>query len=90
MTKKELVKYVSDKIMVTENDAGIVFDVIFGGIKEALEKGDSVKIREFGTFYVQERAARKAYHPKTQEPIDVPARKAVKFNISKKFNERVN
>lgn len=89
MTKKELVKYVSDKIMVTETDAGIVFDVIFDGIKEALESGDSVKIREFGTFFVQERAARKAYNPKTQEPLDIPVRKAVKFKVSKKFNERI-
>jgi len=89
LTKKELVKYVSDKIMVTENDAGIVFDVIFDGIKEALENGESVKIREFGTFFIQERAARRAYNPKDQSPIDVPPRKSIKFRVSKNLNERI-
>lgn len=75
--------------MVTENDAGIVFDVAFDGIKEALENGEPVKIREFGTFYIQERAPRKAYHPKTHELLDIPARKSVKFNSSKLLNERI-
>jgi nucleoid DNA-binding protein len=89
LNKTELVKYISDKIMVTENDAGIVFDVLFDGIKKALEHGDNVKIREFGTFFVQKRKPRKAYNPKDQSPIDVPAKKVVKFKVSKKLNERI-
>lgn len=76
--------------MVTENDASIVFDVLFDGVKKALENGEVVKIREFGTFYIHDKKARRAYNPNTQEPIDVPPRKVIKFKVSKILNERIN
>lgn len=90
MTKKDLVKHISDTVMITERDAGVIFDVLFDGIKEGLESGEEVKIREFGTFFIQERKARKAYSPLDQSPIDVPARKGIKFRVSKDLTKRIN
>ena len=76
--------------MITERDAGIIFDVMFEGIREALVNGEEVKIREFGTFYIHNKKARRAYHPQTQEPIDVPPRNSIKFKVSKNLTEKVN
>lgn len=90
MNKKDLVKYVSDKTMITEKDAGIIVEVVMDGIKEALEEGDRVKIREFGSFFIQERKARKAISPYDQLPVDVPAKKVIKFKPAEMLHEKVN
>jgi DNA-binding protein HU-beta len=89
MNKQDLVKYVSDKIMITEKDSGIIYDVMFEGIREALVEGDTVKVRELGTFYIHDRKPRKAIHPKTHKPIGIPAKKVIKFKPSKKLIERL-
>lgn len=89
MNKKELVKYVSEKVMITERDTMIILNVMFDGIRESLENGDKVKVRDFGTFFVQERKARRAYSPIDKSPIDVPARKAVKFKSAQSLNKRI-
>jgi DNA-binding protein HU-beta len=89
MTKKDLVKYVSDRTLITERDASIICDVVFDGVKEALENGLDVKVRGFGTFYIQNRKERKSVSPNDHKPIVIPAKKVVKFRVSKIFNEGV-
>jgi nucleoid DNA-binding protein len=90
VTKKELVKYVSDRTLITERDASIICDVVFDGIKDALENGQNVKVRGLGSFYIHNRKPRKSVSPKDQTPIMIPAKKVVKFKVSKKLNERIN
>lgn len=90
MNKTDLVRYVSDKTMITENDAGVIVDVFLDGVKEALEEGNRVTIKNFGSFYLQERKPRTALHPKTQEVIDVPAKKVIKFNSAPKLHNKIN
>ena len=90
MNKKDLVKYISDRTMITERDASIIFDVVFDGIKEGLKRGEEVKVREFGTFFIQERKPRRAYSPIDQSPINVPARNGIKFRASSFLTKKVN
>lgn len=90
MNKSDLVKHVSDKTMITERDAGIIVDVFLKGIKNGLENGERVKIKDFGSFFIQSRKARIALNPRTQEKINVPEKKVVKFKSSDKLHERIN
>ena len=90
MNKTDLVKYVSDKTMITERDAGIIIDVFLNGIKKGLENKERVKINNFGSFFIQERKARTALNPRTQEVINVPEKSVIKFNSSNKLHERIN
>jgi DNA-binding protein HU-beta len=90
MNKSELVKYVSDKTKVTENDLSIIFDVFLKGIKNALERSERVTITNFGTFFLQDRLARTALNPKNQEKINVPAKTVIKFKSSKKLFDMIN
>ena len=90
MHKKDLVKYVSDKTMIMQKDASIIVDVVMDGIKKALEDGDRVKIRDFGSFFIQERKARKAINPYNQTPVDVPAKKVIKFKPADILHKKVN
>lgn len=89
MNKTDLIKYVSDKTMITEADAGIIVDVFLDGIKKGLIDGERVKIRDFGSFVIQERKARTALSPYDQSVVDVPAKKVVKFIAANKVKEMV-
>lgn len=90
MNKSDLVKYVSDKTMITERDAGIIVDVVFDGLKEGILSEDRITIQNFGSFFPVKRAARKAMNPKTQEKIDVPEKTVVKFKLSNNLYEEMN
>jgi len=90
MNKTDLIKYVSDKTMITERDAGIIVDVLLNGIKEGIMDGERIIIQNFGSFFHSKRAARKATNPKTGESIDVPEKVVVKFKLSDKVNEKMN
>ena len=90
MNKSDLVKYVSDKTLITENDAGIIVDVFLDGLKKGLEAGDRVTIKNLGSFYLQERKPRTALNPRNQELIDVPAKTVVKFKSAKKLYDKIN
>ena len=48
-------------------------------IGEELKNDGKVVLVGFGTFSVNERSARKGINPRTKEPIDIPAKKVVKF-----------
>jgi len=90
MNKSDLVKYVSDKTLITIKDAGIIVDVFLNGIKQGLEKGDRIKIKDFGSFFLQSRESRMALNPRTQENIEVPAKNFIKFKSSKILHKMVN
>jgi len=90
MNKTDLVKYVSDKIGITEVDSAIIVDVLLDGIKNALKEDMRVKLKNFGSFHIQNRKARIAYDPRNRDKLNVPAKKIVKFIMSKKLVDMLN
>lgn len=63
---------------VKEEQAKAVFQAV-----ETLSAKERVVIRGFGSFQVKTLAARAGINPKTQEPIQIPARDVLKFKASK-------
>ena len=64
---------------------------MFSGIHDSLKKGEKVQIVGFGTFEVQNRAARQGRNP--QDPkkvIQIPAKKVPVFRAGKALKEAVN
>jgi len=62
--------------------AAAAVDHVFGAIHEALDRGDEVRITNFGTFKLVATKARTCRNPKTGEAIEVPAGHKVKFKAS--------
>lgn len=91
MTKADLVDQVADAIGpgVTKKDCALVADAFLNAIKRALEDGENIEIRGFGTFKVKKRKSRMARNPRTGEPVEVPARMVPVFKASKKVRKRV-
>lgn len=83
MNKKELAAQVAKTTGLTAEVASKVIDIVFGTIKEGLEKGQPTTLVGFGSFKVNNRAARNGINPTTKQVIVIPARKVVKFTASK-------
>ena len=64
-------------------------DAFLDAVKDALERGEGIEIRGFGTFKVRRRKPRTARSPRTGEPVEVPARAAPAFQPSSLLHERV-
>ncbi len=91
MVRSELVKKLAHKYpYVLHKDISKIIDVIFFEISAALSRGDSVEIRGFGTYKIVNRKARMGRNPKNAKIIQVPAKKAVKWKMSKILFNRLN
>lgn len=90
MNKQELVAAVAQKSGLTKKDAGAAVDAFVSVVKDALKKGDSVRLIGFGTFMVRKRAKRKGRNPQTKEPITIPERLAPVFKPSNQLRNLVN
>lgn len=79
MTKAELAEQVSEKIGLTRKETECIINAFCESIVNALEKGDKVEIRGFGSFRVRHRASRSGRNPKTGESVQVPPKKVPFF-----------
>ena len=89
MTKKEIVRRISEELGLKQTDTKEVVQRTFDAIIEALASEQRVELRNFGVFEVKKRAARKARNPKTGEQVLVPARFVVTFKPGKEMEQRV-
>jgi nucleoid DNA-binding protein len=87
MKKSELVDAVAAEAGLTKVQAEAALKATFNAVSDVFKKGDSLTVLGFGTFKVQELAARKGVNPKTGEALTIPARKVPKFQPSSALKE---
>lgn len=89
MTKKEIVKTISDKTGLTQLQIKEIVQLTFDGIVETLLEEGRVELRNFGVFQVKSRKARRARNPRTGRQVDVPEKFVVTFKPGKEMEARV-
>ncbi len=89
MTKKEIVKQISERIHLTQLKTKEIVQQTFDAIVETLIEVGRIELRNFGVFEVKRRKARKARNPRTGEKVDVPPKNVVTFKPGKEMEERV-
>jgi nucleoid DNA-binding protein len=89
VTKKEIVKQISDRIGLTQLKTKEIVQQTFDAIVDTLITERRIELRNFGVFEVKERKARKARNPRTGEKVDVPPKFVVTFKPGKEMEERV-
>lgn len=90
MTKADLVEQVAVEAEMTKKDAEQLVEIIFDSIIGALNKGEKIELRGFGSFRVRERDARKGRNPKTGSAVDIPAKRVAYFKPGKELKEVIN
>ena len=89
MTKKEIVKQISERIGLTQLKTKEIVQQTFDAIVDTLLEVGRIELRNFGVFEVKQRKARKARNPRTGERVDVPPKNVVTFKPGKEMEERV-
>jgi integration host factor subunit alpha len=65
-------------------------ETFFGEIRDALERGEAVKLSGFGNFQLRDKPQRPGRNPKTGEEIAITARRVVTFHASQKLKGMVD
>jgi len=89
VTKKEIVKAISEELGLTQLKTKQIVQKTFDAIVETLVTDHRIELRNFGVFEVKKRAARKARNPRTGGAVEVPAKFVVTFKPGKEMEERV-
>ncbi|MFC1794520.1 HU family DNA-binding protein [Planctomycetota bacterium] len=90
ITKKEVVNKIADKTSVRQSTVRTILQQFLDEITTELAKSNRLEFRDFGIFEVKERAARMAQNPKTLEPVEVQAKRKVKFKMGRLMREGMN
>lgn len=89
MTKKEIVKKISEEIGLTQLKTKDIVQRTLDEIIQTLVQEGRIELRNFGVFEVKRRAPRKARNPRTGDKVYVPAKNVVTFKPGKEMEELV-
>ena len=90
MNKKEIAKKVAEKHSLGLGQANEVVGTVVESIIDAIAHGEEVVLRGLGTFKTKTSAGRTAFDIVRKEKFSIPARKVVKFSVSRDLKEKVS
>lgn len=89
VTKAELAERLFTEVGLNKREAKEFVDAFFDVIRDALERGDQVKLSGFGNFDLRQKNQRPGRNPKTGKEIPISARRVVTFRAGQKLKARV-
>jgi integration host factor subunit alpha len=89
LTKAELAELLFEQVGLNKREAKDMVDTFFDEIRQALERGESVKLSGFGNFQLRDKPQRPGRNPKTGESIPISARRVVTFHASQKLKAHI-
>ena len=82
LTKAELADLLFEKVGLNKREAKDMVEAFFDEIRLILERGEEVKLANFGNFDLREKPPRPGRNPKTGEEALIKARRVVTFHAS--------
>jgi len=89
LTKADIAEHLFNQLGLSKREAKDMVEAFFEEIRQALERGEQVKISGFGNFDLREKNQRPGRNPKTGEDIPISARRVVTFRPGQKLKARV-
>ena len=89
MTKADIVRLVARGTGLTRTDTSAAIDSFTAAVIGALEAGEHIEIRGFGTLKVLDRAPRTGRNPRTGAEVRITSRRAPVFRASRELRARV-
>jgi integration host factor subunit alpha len=89
LTKAELAELLFEQVGLNKREAKDMVETFFDEIRDALERGEAVKLSGFGNFQLRDKPQRPGRNPKTGEEIPITARRVVTFHASQKLKSMV-
>ena len=89
MTRKEIVRSISEDLGLTQLQTKQIVQKVFQAILNTLAEEGRVELRNFGVFEVKRRGPRRARNPRTGEKVSVPEKSVVTFKPGQTMQQRV-
>lgn len=89
MTKKEIALKIAEETDIKQVDVKKVVQKMLDHIIDALFKGETIELRNFGVFKVKTRRSRIGRNPKTGAKVPIPERKVVTFKPGMVMKKKV-
>ena len=90
LTKAEMAERLFLDVGLNKREAKEFVDAFFEVVRDALEKGEQVKLSGFGNFDLRFKNQRPGRNPKTGESIEISASRAAKFKPGKQLKDPLN
>jgi integration host factor subunit beta len=90
MTKSELIEAVAQRSNITKSRAELVVNCVFDAMTGALERGEGIEIRGYGSFTVRHYHAYDGRNPRTGKAVSVPEKRLPFFKVGKELKVLVN
>ncbi|BAO81279.1 bacterial nucleoid DNA-binding protein [Serpentinimonas raichei] len=91
MTRSDLVQALAERFgQLGQRDAELAVKTILSAIAQALVKGQRVEVRGFGSFTLNERAARMGRNPRSGASVAIEAKRVPHFKPGKALREQVD
>lgn len=90
MTKAALVEEVARVADLTKKHSEVIVETVFRSIIDALQRGEKIELRGFGSFRLRRREPRKGRNPKTGDRVDVPSKRVPYFKPGKELKDLIN
>ncbi len=90
MNKSELIEKIAIGSDITKASAGRALDSLITSVTKELASGGEVALVGFGTYKVNNRAARKGRNPQTGAEIQIAAAKVPSFKAGKALKDACN
>ena len=90
MIKADLINRIAEEMDISKQEAETGVNLFFETIKDALQRGEEIELRGFGSFRFRTRDARAGRNPRTGEPVQVLPKKVLYFKPSKLLKNMIN
>ncbi|MHB8253936.1 MAG: integration host factor subunit beta [Acidiferrobacter sp.] len=91
MTKSELIQCLAaTQPQLDQRDVELAVKGLLERMSVALESGERIEVRGFGSFSLHHRPSRLGRNPKTGTSVQVPDRQVPHFKPGKELRERVD
>jgi integration host factor subunit beta len=90
MTKSELIEAVAERTKITKSRAELVVNCVFDAMTNALERGEGIEIRGYGSFTVRSYKPYDGRNPRTGNQVSVPSKRLPFFKVGKELKTLVN
>jgi len=89
-TKASMIDAICEKIGLPKRESTEVVELLFEMMKEALERGENLKVSGFGSFLIRDKRSRRGRNPQTGEAMEITARRVITFKPSQILRDMLN
>jgi integration host factor subunit beta len=90
MTKADLIDIVAERTKLPRGRAELLVGQMFDCMVDALQKGEGIEIRGFGSFSIRAYREYQGRNPRTGEAVHVKPKRLAFFKVGKELRDRVN